>query len=160
MARSISGRIAELGLELPEPSKPGANYATTIWDGDRIWISGQLAQWNGERRFVGKLGREYSLAQGQAAAQMAALNCIAHLRSAVADELERVRQCLRVGVYVNSAKGFTGQSQVANGASDLLVQLLGDSGRHTRLAIGVAALPYDVAVEVEMVFRVAGLQNG
>jgi enamine deaminase RidA (YjgF/YER057c/UK114 family) len=151
---TISGRAREIGLELPTPSAPGANYATTVRDDDRLWISGQLAQWNGARKYIGKLGREFSLDEGRSAAQIAALNCVAHLAAAIEDDLTRVDQCLRVGVYVNTADGFTGQSQVADGASDLFVKLFGDRGRHTRLAIGVAALPYDVAVEVEAVFRI------
>lgn len=154
MVATISARVRALGLELPNPSLPGANYLTTLREGERLWISGQLCQWNGEYKYIGKVGRELSMKEGEAAAQMAALNCIAHLRAQVGDDLARVRQCLRLGVYVNTAEGFFGQSQVANGASDLFIEILGDRGRHTRLAIGVAALPYNVAVEVEALFRI------
>ena len=143
-----------LDVQLLTKTYQSGSRSLTVLDHDRLWITGQLAQWNGERRYIGKVGRELTLEDGQAAARMAALNCIAHLTEAVADDLDRVRQCIRVGVYVNTADGFTGQSQVANGASDLLVDVFGDRGRHTRLAIGVAALPYDAAVEVEAVFRV------
>ena len=96
---------------------------------------------NGERRFVGKLGREFGIAEGQQAARLCALNLIAHLRKALADDLDRVVRCVRVAGYVNSTPDFTGQSQVINGASDVFVAVFGEAGRHTRMAVGVSALP-------------------
>jgi enamine deaminase RidA (YjgF/YER057c/UK114 family) len=154
MTGAVDLRLAALGLELPQPSVPGANYVPFIRRGDRLYMTGQLAQWNGERRFIGKLGREFGIAEGQAAAQLAALNIVAHLRAALDGDLGRVERVVRVAVYVNGDTDFTGQSQVANGASDLFVALFGDAGRHTRLAIGVAGLPYGVAVEVEAIVDV------
>lgn len=154
MTDTIPARLRALGLELPRPSAPGANYVQFVRTGDLVFLTGQLSQWNGERRFVGKLGREFGLAEGQAAARLCALNVLAHLGAAVGGAWERVARCVRVAGYVNSTPAFTGQSQVVNGASDLFVAVLGDAGRHTRMAVGVAALPYDVAVEVEAVFEV------
>ena len=154
MAGTVEARIQELGIELPEPSTPGANYVPFIRDGNTLLITGQLSQWNGERRFIGKVGREFDLEAGREAARLAALNVVAHLRAAVDDDLDRVARCLRIAVYVNSDADFHGQSQVANGASDLFLDLFGEAGRHTRMAIGVSALPYNVAAEVEGMFSV------
>jgi enamine deaminase RidA (YjgF/YER057c/UK114 family) len=154
MPGRIDDRLKELGIELPQPSKPGANYVATVRTGDLIFITGQLAQWNGERRFIGKLGREFGVEEGQQAARLCALNLVAHLRDALDGDLDRVVRCVRIAGYVNSVPDFVAQSQVLNGASDLFVEIFQDAGRHTRMAVGVSALPYDVAVEVEAVFEV------
>ncbi|MEM1385804.1 MAG: RidA family protein [Pseudomonadota bacterium] len=151
---SVTARLESLGIALPEPSLPGANYVPFVREADLIFVTGQLSQWNGERRYIGKVGQVYDLDAGREAARLAALNVIAQLSVALDGDLTRVRRCVRIGVYVNSAPGFHDQSQVANGASDLFIDLFGEAGRHTRLAIGVAALPYDVAAEVEGVFAV------
>ena len=154
MAGRIDARLKELGLELPTPSKPGANYVPFVRSGALVFLTGQLSQWNGERRFVGKLGREWGVEQGREAARLCALNLIAHLKTAAGGDLDRVRRCVRLAGYVNSTPDFLSQSQVMNGASDLFVDVFGEAGRHARMAVGVAALPYDVAVEVEGVFDV------
>ena len=150
----VEERLRELGVELPRPSEPGANYVPSVRAGDLLFLTGQLSQWNGERRFVGKLGREFDVAQGREAARLCALNLIAHLRAALDGDLDRVARCVRIAGYVNSVPEFTAQSQVVNGASDLLVEVFGEAGRHARMAVGVSALPYDVAVEVEGVFSI------
>lgn len=154
MPSRIDDRLKDLGIELPQPSKPGANYLPTVRTGDLIFITGQLAQWNGERRFIGKLGREFGVEEGRQAARLCALNLVAHLREALDGDLDRVVRCVRIAGYVNSVPDFVAQSQVINGASDLFVEIFEDAGRHTRMAVGVSALPYDVAVEVEGVFEV------
>jgi enamine deaminase RidA (YjgF/YER057c/UK114 family) len=151
----IDGRLRELAIELPEASTPGANYVPAVRSGSLLFLTGQLSQWNGERRFIGKLGREFDVAAGQQAARLCALNLIAHLRRALDGDLDRVVRCVRIAGYVNSVPDFTAQSQVVNGASDVFVAVFGEAGRHTRMAVGVSALPYDVAVEVEGVFEVA-----
>jgi enamine deaminase RidA (YjgF/YER057c/UK114 family) len=151
----IDDRLRELGLELPQPSAPGANYVPTVRSGNLLFLTGQLSQWNGERRFVGKLGREFDVAEGQQAARLCALNLIAHLRAALDGDLDRVVRCVRIAGFVNSTPDFTDQSQVVNGASDVFVSVFGEVGRHTRMAVGVSALPYDVAVEVEAVFEIS-----
>jgi enamine deaminase RidA (YjgF/YER057c/UK114 family) len=150
----VDRRIQELGIELPQPSRPGANYVPFVRAGGLLVLTGQLAQWNGERRFVGKLGAEFGVAEGQEAARLCALNLVAHLRAALDGDLDRVVRCVRVAGFVNSTPDFTAQSQVVNGASDVFVQIFGEAGRHARMAVGVSALPYDVAVEVEAVFEV------
>ena len=154
MSGIVETRMKALGIDLPTPSTPGANYVPFLRDGNTLLVTGQLSQWNGERRFIGKVGQEFDLEAGQEAARLAALNVIAHLRAALEGDLDRVVQCLRVAVYVNSDPEFYGQSQVANGASDLFHELFSEAGRHTRMAIGVSALPYNVAAEVEGMFSV------
>ena len=151
---SVHDRLRQLGIELPEPSKPGANYVPSVRTGNLIFLTGQLSQWNGERRFIGKLGREFSIEEGQQAARLCALNLVAQLRAALEGDLDRVVRCVRIAGYVNSMPDFVAQSQVINGASDLFVEVFEEAGRHTRMAVGVSALPYDVAVEVEAVFEV------
>jgi len=152
----IEDRLRELEIELPEPSKPGANYVPAVRSGNLVFLTGQLSQWNGERRFIGKLGREFGVEEGRQAARLCALNLIAHLKEALGGDLDRVARCVRLAGYVNSTPDFTGQSQVMNGASDVFVEVFGERGRHARMAVGVSALPYDVAVEVEGVFEVEG----
>jgi enamine deaminase RidA (YjgF/YER057c/UK114 family) len=154
MTGLVAARLTERAIELPEPSRPGANYVPFVREGNLIFVTGQLSQWNGERRYIGKLGGAFGLTDGQEAARLCALNVIAQLRQALDGDLDRVHRCVRLAVYVNSEPGFHGQSQVANGASDLMIEVFGEAGRHTRLAVGVTALPYDVAIEVEGVFAV------
>jgi enamine deaminase RidA (YjgF/YER057c/UK114 family) len=154
MSTAFDDRLKTLGIELPIPSAPGANYVPHVRTGNVLYVTGQLSQWNGERRFIGKLGREFGVEQGQQAARLSALNVIAHLRAALDGDLGRVYRCIRLTGYVNSTPDFTAQSQVVNGASDLFVQVFGEAGRHTRIAVGVAVLPYDVATEVEGIFEV------
>ena len=154
MSSRIEARLSELGIELPRPSTPGANYVPFVRTGSLVHLTGQLSQWNGERRYVGKLGREYGVAEGRAAARLCVLNLLAHLKVAAGGDLDRVAQAVRLAGYVNATPEFTEHSQVMNGASDLLVEVFGEAGRHTRIAVGVSALPYDVAVEVEGVFEV------
>jgi len=154
MPTRIDDHLKALGIELPNPSSPGANYVPFVRTGNLVFLTGQLSQWNGERRFIGKLGRELGIEEGQQAARLCALNLIAHLRAALEGDLDRVTRCVRIAGFVNSVPDFVSQSQIINGASDVFVQVFGDVGRHTRMAVGVSALPYDVAVEVEGVFEV------
>jgi enamine deaminase RidA (YjgF/YER057c/UK114 family) len=153
MASLIDARLATLGIELPAPSAPGANYIQYVRTGGLLAVTGQLPKWEGERRFIGRLGAELDVAQGQQAARLCALNVLALVREALDGDLDRVVRCVRVRGYVNGTQDFTGHSQVMNGASDLLVQVFGEAGRHTRVAVG-ASLPYGCAVEVEADFEV------
>jgi enamine deaminase RidA (YjgF/YER057c/UK114 family) len=150
----VDERLRALAIELPQPSKPGANYVPWVRSGELLFLTGQLSQWNGERRYIGKLGREFGVDEGKAAARLCALNLVAHVRDALGGDLDRVVRCVRVAGFVNSMPDFVQHSQVLNGASDLFVDVFGEAGRHTRMAVGVAALPYEVAVEVEAVFEV------
>lgn len=155
MTETINARLKALQIELPEPSKPGANYVPYLETGNLLFLTGQLCHWNGERLFIGKLGAEFVIEQGQKAARICALNLISQLKVALDGNLDRVARTVRLAGYVNSAPDFHGQSQVMNGASDLFIEVFEEKGRHTRLAVGVSALPYNVAVEVEGVFEVA-----
>lgn len=155
MPDRIHDRLKSRRIELPSPSAPGANYVPYVRSGNLVFLTGQLSQWNGERRFVGKLGREFGVPEGQQAARLCALNLLAHLDSALGGDLDRVRRCVKVAGFVNSTPDFTAQSQVINGASDLILEVFEEAGRHARMAVGVVALPYDVAVEVEAIFEVS-----
>lgn len=154
MSGRIEARLRELGITLPEAGAPAANYVPFVRTGDLLFIAGQLCIWNGERRFVGKLGREITLEQGQEAARLCGLNILAHLRNALAGDLDRVVRCVRLGGFVNSTEDFTDQPQVVNGCSNLMVEVLGDQGRHARTAVGVNVLPFNLAVEVESLFEI------
>ena len=162
MAGKVEGRLAELKIALPQAAAPVANYVPAVRSGDLMFIAGQICQWNGERRFIGKLGGEISLDDVRfgyqphvvEAARLCALNILAQAKGALGGDLDRILRCVRLGAFINCTPDFTQQPQVANGASNLMVELLGDAGRHARAAVGVNALPGGVAVEVDAVFEV------
>ena len=154
MAGRIDQHLKAKGIELPNASTPAANYVPFTRTGNLVYVSGQVSQWNGERKFIGKLGAEFGVAEGQQAARLCALNLVAHARVAAGGDLDRVR-VLRLTGYVNSTPDFTSQPQVVNGASDAMVEIFGDAGKHARSAVGVAALPGGVAVEIEGIFEIA-----
>ena len=150
----IDDRLAELGVRLPASRAPLANYVPARRVGSLIYTAGQVSG-TADREFKGKLGAELDVEQGREAARTSALNCLAALLTVI-DSLDRVRQVVRVGVFVNSAAGFNQQPLVANGASDLFVDVFGEAGRHARTAVGVNELPAGFAVEVELVVEVEG----
>lgn len=150
----IEERLAELGLALPVPPTPIANFVPWQRAGRTVYLAGQVNEWNGTVPFVGKLGREFDVAAGQQAARLCALNLLACLKLACDGDLNRVRQCLRLGGFVNCEPDFEFAPAVVNGASDLIVALLGDAGRHARTAVGVASLPRCAAVEVDAIFLI------
>lgn len=154
MTHTLSARVAALGYELPNPSTPAANYVPWVRSGNLIFISGQVPLKDGQCAYIGRLGDEVDVETGKLAAQQCALNILAHLAAAVNDEMSQVVQCVRLGGFVNAAPGFAQQPQVVNGASDLMVEVLGDKGRHSRAAVGVSSLPRNASVEVEAVFEV------
>ena len=153
MAGRIEARLKQLKLELPDAAAPLANYVPSVRAGNLLFVSGQVCQWNGERRYLGKLGASISLEDGQSAARLCGLNILAQARAAIGD-LDGIRRCVRINGFVNSAPDFVQQPQVINGCSDLFVEVLGDAGRHSRVAVGVASLPSGVAVEVDAVFEI------
>ncbi len=148
----IDNRLRELGISLPPPRAPLANYVPARRVGNLVYTAGQISG-TAELEFKGKLGAELSVDEGRAAARMCALNCLAALLTVV-DSLDSVKQLVRVGAFVNSATGFTQQPAVANGASDLFVEIFGDGGRHARTAVGVNELPAGFSVEVELIAEV------
>jgi enamine deaminase RidA (YjgF/YER057c/UK114 family) len=149
---SIDSRLAELGIELPEPAAPVAAYVPTVQAGNLLHISGQVSMENGER-MIGRLGEDRDLEYGQRAARACGLMLLAQMKKALGS-LERVERVVKLGVFVNSAGDFTAQPQVANGASELMVEVFGEAGRHARSAVGVPVLPLGVAVEIDAVVAV------
>lgn len=146
----IVQKLAGLGLSLPARSTPSANYVGHVQLGNLLIISGQICEQGGVPGPCGVLGADLSNAQGYAAAQLAALGLLAQIDAATEGDLSRVRRIVRLGVFIASAANFKAHSEVADGASDLLVAVFGvDVGKHTRTSVGVAALPVGVAVEVE-----------
>ncbi len=153
---SAEGRIKELGLSLPPASPPGGLYAPCVRSGNQLFVSGQVPR-NVEGTGVamqGKLGANVTVEQGAELARTCALQALGIVRQELGS-LDRVARVLRVGGYVASAEGFTAHPQVVNGASQLLIDVFGDAGRHARIAIGVAELPSGVPVEVEFLFEAA-----
>ncbi len=155
MSGKIEARLRELGIELPQASAPVANYVPYTTSGNLVIVSGQVSVRGGKPEFVGKLGRDIDVAGGQQAARLCALNVVAHLKNACGGDLDRVRRVLRLGGFVNCTPEFTEMPQVVNGASNLMVEIFGDAGKHARAAVGVASLPLGVAVEVEAMFELA-----
>ena len=155
MAGKIDARLAELGFTLPPANKPAGNYVPWTKSGNLVFVSGQIPMTDGKPSHQGKLGAGFSLEDGADAAKVCALAVLAQLKDAVGGDLDRVTRCVRVGGFVNSAPDFTDQPKVVNGASDLIVGIFGDAGRHARAAVGVAQLPAGVSVEVEAIFEVA-----
>lgn len=149
---TIDDRLRELGITLPPARAPLANYVPARRVGNLVYTAGQVSG-TAEHEIKGKLGAELDVDQGRAAARMCALNCLAALLTAI-DSLDSVKQLVRVGAFVNSAAGFNQQPAVANGASDLFVEVFGDAGRHARTAVGVNELPAGFAVEVELIAEV------
>ncbi|MGF6959001.1 RidA family protein [Paraburkholderia youngii] len=151
MTSSITARAASLGLTLESASAPAANYVPFVQEGNLLHISGQISRNNGQPAYLGRLGDNISDAEGAQAARLSALGVVAQIVAATGDRLERVARVVRLNVFIASTPAFSAQSTVANGASDVMVQIFGDAGRHARSAVGVASLPAGVAVEVEAV---------
>src|SRR6201997_4630896 len=149
---SASARLQELGIELPEVAKPLASYVPAVRSGNLVYTSGQLPMQAGKLAATGKLGDDVTPEQGKALARICTLNALAAVDSLVG--IDAVTQVVKVVGFVASAKGFNGQPSVVNGASDLLAQVFGDKGAHARSAVGVAELPLDAPVEVELIVEV------
>lgn len=153
MNNSYETRLTELGITLPDAPAPAANYVPYVIVGDLVYISGQIS--NGPDGFItGKLGENMDVAAGAAAAKTCALGLVAQLKAACGGDLSRLVRVVKLGAFVNSTPDFTQQPQVINGASDFLVELFGEAGRHARAAVSAAALPLGVAVEIEGIFQI------
>ena len=153
MAGNIDARLEELGIELPRPQQPRvAKILNAVIANGFLFVSGQITQWNGERKFLGKVGREFDLAQAQAAARLSALNVLAQARHALDGDLDRIERVVKLKGYINCTPDFTEISEVVNGASELMIEVFGEAGHHARTAIGAAVMPFDVAIEVEARF--------
>lgn len=147
-------KLKELGLCLPVPPKPVANYVPVVRAGDLLFLSGVLPSRDGQLICTGKLGAPLSIEQGAEASRIAVLNALAIVKSEVGS-LDRVTRIVKMVGHIASAAGFTDQPQVLNGASDLLVALFGEAGRHARVAVGAAELPRQAAVEIELIVQVS-----
>jgi enamine deaminase RidA (YjgF/YER057c/UK114 family) len=154
MAGMIERKLSELGISLPTPASPVANYIPFVRTGTLLFVSGQLClDASGKPVAKGKLGAGVSLDEGQKAARACAINVLAQMRAALGD-LDRVARVVRLGGFINSDPGFLDGPKVMNGASDLMVEVFGDKGRHARTTVGVAVLPGDAAVEVDAIVEV------
>jgi enamine deaminase RidA (YjgF/YER057c/UK114 family) len=151
MPGKIDARLSELGLALPAAAVPRFNYVPYVVAAGLVHVAGQVPQWEGEVRHKGRLGDGLSLEEGQAAARLCALNVLAQVRAACQGDLDRVERFVRLGVFVSCTPDFVDSPKVANGASDLLVEVFGEAGRHARAAVGVASLPLGVCVEIDAV---------
>lgn len=152
MAGRIETRLAELGITLPTPAAPIANYLPYTVSGSLVVVSGQIPLRDGKVAYAGKLGAEVSLEDGVAAARLCFINLVAQLKAAAGD-LDRVTRIIRLGGFIAAPASFTQHALVMNGASDLAVEVFGEAGRHARSTIGVPSLPADAAVEVEGMFE-------
>jgi enamine deaminase RidA (YjgF/YER057c/UK114 family) len=153
---SPEARLAELGLTLPEAPKPVASYVPSVVTGRVVYVSGQVPSAGGALARTGLVGRDVSVEDAQSDARLCAFNALAVLREAAGGSLDAVARIVKLTVYVASSEGFHAQPLVANGASDLLVEVFGESGRHARAAVGVAALPLGATVEIDLVAELAG----
>jgi enamine deaminase RidA (YjgF/YER057c/UK114 family) len=150
----VRERLEELGLRLPPVFPPAANYLGCVVDGDLVHVGGH-GPINGDEVVIGKVGGNLTVDDGRRAARMAALSILATLEAELGD-LDRIRRVIKVFGMVNTAPGFERTPQVIDGCSDLLVEVFGDAGRHTRSAVGLAELPFGIAVEIELVARIDG----
>ena len=155
VSSSIEKRLSELGITLPPPGSPAGNYVPFVIVGDLAFMSGQVCREAGKMKYTGKVGRDLTVEQGQAAARLCAVNLLAQVKAACGGDLDRVERCVRLGGFVNCAPDFQEQPKVINGASDLMVEAMGEAGQHARFAVGCASLPRNAPVEVEGIFELA-----
>lgn len=153
MAGQIEARLNELGIELPEAASPAANYIPFVVTGKLVFISGQITLQDGKIVFQGRIGDDLTVDDGYQAARLCGLNLLAQLKVAAGGDLDNVARVVKLGGFVNSVPTFTDQPEVINGASDLMVEVFGDSGKHARFAVSAGALPRNVAVEVDGIFE-------
>lgn len=151
---NIEQKLQSLGITLPTPAAPVANYVGFVKSGNTVFISGQLPLENGKLQFIGKVGTEISADDAKKAARLCAINILAQLKVACDGDLERAVRCIKLGIFVNGEANFKDHPAVANGASDLMVEVLGDAGKHARAAVGSGSLPFGVSVEVDAIFEI------
>lgn len=151
---SVEARLADLGIDIPTPVAPVANYVPFVRSGDLISVSGQIPMKDGKLAYEGKVNAEVSAGEARDAARLCGLNIIAQLKAACDGDLNRVKRVVKLGGFVNCTDGFGGQPQIINAASDLMVEVFGDAGRHSRSAVGVNALPLNVPVEIDALVEI------
>jgi enamine deaminase RidA (YjgF/YER057c/UK114 family) len=155
MTGRIDTRLKDLGIDLPAPPAPVASYVPTVKTGNLVFVSGQIPAAPDGLKYVGIIGQDLSVEDGKAAARLCAINLLAQAKAACDGDLDRVTRCVKLSVFINAVPGFTQHPEIANGASDLMVEVFGDAGKHARAAVGSGSLPRNVAVEVEAVFEIA-----
>jgi enamine deaminase RidA (YjgF/YER057c/UK114 family) len=153
MSGPIKTRLAELGVSLPDAPAPAANYVPAVQVGDTVYISGQISQ-NDAGFITGKIGADLTTEEGAAAAKTCAISLLAQVKAACGGDIERLVRVVKLTGFVNSTPDYTDQPKVINGASDFMVEALGDIGRHARSAVSAGALPFNVAVEIEGIFQI------
>lgn len=151
---TIEQKISSLGISLPTPAAPVANYVGFVKSGNVVFVSGQLPLEAGKLQYVGKVGSEISADDAKKAAKLCAINILAQMKVACDGDLERVVRCVKLGIFVNGDANFKDHPAVANGASDLIAEVFGDKGKHARAAVGSGSLPFGVAVEVDAIFEI------
>ena len=147
-------KLSSLGIALPTPAAPVANYVGFVVSGNQVFVSGQLPLEAGKLQFVGKVGSEISANDAKKDARLCAINILAQLKVACGGDLDRVSRCVKLGIFVNGDANFKDHPAVANGASDLIAEVFGDAGKHARAAVGSGSLPFGVAVEVDAIFEI------
>lgn len=150
---AIEAKLSELGIILPEPAAAAGNYVPYVISGRQLYISGQLPFGKDAIEYQGKLGAEFDVAAGVAAAKLCAINILAQAKAACGGDLQRIKRCVRLGGFVNCTADFDQHPAVINGASNLIADVLGEAGRHARAATGSNALPFNAAVEVDAIFE-------
>jgi enamine deaminase RidA (YjgF/YER057c/UK114 family) len=155
MTGRIESRLKELGIALPTPPAPVASYVPTATCGHLVFVSGQITSTAEGLKYVGVVGKDLTVEDGKAAARLCAINLVAQAKTACGGDLDRVERCVKLTVFVNATPDFTQHPEVANGASDLLVEVFGEAGKHARAALGAGSLPRGVACEVEAIFEIA-----
>jgi enamine deaminase RidA (YjgF/YER057c/UK114 family) len=151
----IESRLKELNITLPTPPAPVASYVPYVVSGNQVFVSGQVTIGPKGLEYVGTVGKELSLEDGKSAARLCAINVIAQAKAACGGDLDKIRRIVKVTVFVNAVPGYTQHPEIANGASDLFVEVFGDMGKHARAAVGAGSLPRNVATEVEAVIEIA-----
>lgn len=155
MTGRIDAHLKELGITLPVPPAPVASYVPAVKSGTLVFLSGQIPATAEGLQFIGIVGQELSVEDGKAAARLCGINLLAQIKAACDGDLDRVKRCVKLSVFVNAVPGFTQHPEVANGASDLMVEVFGEHGKHARAAVGAGSLPRNIACEVEAIFEIA-----
>lgn len=155
MSDTIDGRLAALGISLPDAAAPAANYVPYVISGNLLFLSGQLPIEGGKVAVIGLVGGDVALPEAQRAAELCAINILAQAKAALAGDLSRITRIVKLNGFVASAPGFVEQHLVINGASNLIANVLGDAGKHARAAVGVAQLPLNAAVEIDAILEIA-----
>lgn len=151
---NIELKLQNLDIALPEAASPAANYVPYVIDEELVYISGQLPISKGKILFTGKLGESISIEDAQKAARLCVLNILSQLNKALDGDLTRVKQCIKLGIFVNASGDFSDHAIVGNGGSNILVDILGNAGKHARFAVGANSLPFNVPVEIDAIFKI------